>query len=261
MRTKQIHLKIYRELQHRITSGGLKPGDLLPSEAELCEESDASRGPVRQAIASLRAEGLISSGRGRRSVVLGTSKADSFMSILSNFTWMKDQGLSPTTKTLWMARRPAPAHAAAALGMKTDDPVIFVSRVLFADSKPLILERHYFPLEVGMHVLAMEPGTDDIHELLIREGINFDNCRRSIEFVEADEEMARLLELEAGAILIGSRLEAASPSGSPVEYSEYLYPATNLSYTITVVNGETTPLHTNVLPESKPKWSYDESGF
>ncbi|MGP5604731.1 GntR family transcriptional regulator, partial [Corynebacterium casei] len=90
MRTNQIHSKIYLELQHRITSGGLKPGDLLPSEAELCEEFDASRGPVRQAIASLRAEGLISSGRGRRSVVLGTSKADSFMSILSNFAWMKE---------------------------------------------------------------------------------------------------------------------------------------------------------------------------
>ncbi|MGO2653158.1 GntR family transcriptional regulator, partial [Corynebacterium casei] len=104
MRTKQIHSKIYLELQHRITSGGLKPGDLLPSEAELCEEFDASRGPVRQAIASLRAEGLISSGRGRRSVVLGTSKADSFMSILSNFAWMKEHDLNPTSKILWMAR-------------------------------------------------------------------------------------------------------------------------------------------------------------
>lgn len=125
MRTKQIHSKIYVELQHRITSGGLKPGDLLPSEAELCEEFDASRGPVRQAIASLRAEGLISSGRGRRSVVLGTSKADSFMSILSKFAWMKEHDLNPTSKILWMARRPAPAHVAAALGMKPDDPIIF----------------------------------------------------------------------------------------------------------------------------------------
>ena len=261
MRTKQIHSKIYLELQHRITSGGLKPGDLLPSEAELCEEFDASRGPVRQAIASLRAEGLISSGRGRRSVVLGTSKADSFMSILSNFAWMKEHDLNPTSKILWMARRPAPAHVAAALGMKPDDPIIFVSRVLFAESRPLILERQYFPLEVGMHVLAMEPGTDDIHEELIREGINFDSCRRSIEFVQADEEMARLLELEVGTTLIGSRLEVASPSGTPVEYAEYLYPATHLSYTITVVNGESTPLHTSVLPETKLQWSYDESGF
>lgn len=41
MRTKQIHSKIYLALQHRITSGGLKPGDQLPSEAELCEEFDA----------------------------------------------------------------------------------------------------------------------------------------------------------------------------------------------------------------------------
>lgn len=260
MKTKQLHIRISRELHRRIISGSLKPGDLLPSEAELCEEFDASRGPVRQAIATLRAEGLISSGRGRRSVVLGTSKSESFMSILSNYTWMKEHGMEPTTNIQWMARRPAPAHVAAALGMKKDDPVIFVSLILMEESKPMILERLYFPLEVGMHVLAMEPGTDDIHEELIREGINIDSCRRSIEFVQADEEMARLLELEPGAPLIGSRLEAASPSGSPVEYAEYLYPAAHLSYTITVVNGESTPLHTNFLPESSPKWSYDESG-
>ncbi|MGP5605698.1 UTRA domain-containing protein [Corynebacterium casei] len=104
-----------------------------------------------------------------------------------------EHDLNPTSKILWMARRPAPAHVAAALGMKPDDPIIFISRVLFAESRPLILERQYFPLEVGMHVLAMEPDTDDIHEELIREGINFDSCRRSIEFVQADEEMARLL--------------------------------------------------------------------
>lgn len=60
MPSKQLHITIAKELQRRITSGALSQGDLLPSEAELCEEFAASRGPVRQAIASLRAEGLIS---------------------------------------------------------------------------------------------------------------------------------------------------------------------------------------------------------
>ena len=130
MLKEQLHLQIARELQQRITSGFLKPGDQLPSEAELCEKFDASRGPVRQAIASLRAEGLISSGRGRRSVVLAPPRLKvSF--ILSNYRWMKEHGLEPTSKILWMARRPSPAHVAAAMGMEEGDPVIFVSRCSF----------------------------------------------------------------------------------------------------------------------------------
>ena len=118
----------------------------------------------------------------------------------------------------------------------------------------MILERQFFPLEVGMHVLAMEPGTEDIHSVLVEEGVNFDSVRRSIEFIQADEDMASQLETDVGTPLIGSRVEAASPSGAPIQYAECLYPAQNLIHTITVVNGESTPLHTDFLPETAPEY-------
>ena len=52
-------------LRERILTGEFAPGNLLPSERALAEESQLSRGSVREAIRSLEAEGLIEISRGR----------------------------------------------------------------------------------------------------------------------------------------------------------------------------------------------------
>lgn len=259
MPNRQLHEKITKELQRRITSGKLKPGDLLPSEVELCEEFEASRGPVRQAIASLRAEGLVSSGRGRRSVVLSARRPESFMSVLSSYAWMQEHGLNPTTKMLWMARRPAPAHVAEALGKQPQDPIISVSRVLLSRGTPEILERQYFPLEVGMHVLAMDPDDDDIHRELLREGVDLNSCIRTSEVIRADSTMSQLLEVQEGTALIASRIHVADSAGTPVEYAEYICPADRRKFQLTVVKGERIPLHSNIQFEPSSHWSFDDA--
>lgn len=53
------HEKVAAALREEIAAKGLKAGDRLPSEGELCERFSASRGPVRQALAALENEGLI----------------------------------------------------------------------------------------------------------------------------------------------------------------------------------------------------------
>jgi GntR family transcriptional regulator, transcriptional repressor for pyruvate dehydrogenase complex len=49
----------------KISSGGLKPGEQLPTEAELCTEYDVSRTVIREAVARLRSEGLVVPQQGR----------------------------------------------------------------------------------------------------------------------------------------------------------------------------------------------------
>lgn len=57
VREVQQHKKIADYLRALIKEEEIKAGEFLPSEAELCSKFDSSRGPVRQAIATLRAEG------------------------------------------------------------------------------------------------------------------------------------------------------------------------------------------------------------
>ncbi|GAB3861221.1 hypothetical protein GCM10029963_65360 [Micromonospora andamanensis] len=53
------------QLRERIESGSIPPGALLPTESALSSEFRASRGTVRQAIAVLREEGLVTTEHGR----------------------------------------------------------------------------------------------------------------------------------------------------------------------------------------------------
>lgn len=61
---KTLVVTVRDELKKQITSGDYQPGDRLPSEALLTEQHGVSRTVVREAIASLRADGLVDSRRG-----------------------------------------------------------------------------------------------------------------------------------------------------------------------------------------------------
>ncbi|MFI7219146.1 GntR family transcriptional regulator [Micromonospora maritima] len=53
------------QLRERIESGVIPPGALLPAESTLTAEFRAARSTVRQAIAVLRADGYVTTERGR----------------------------------------------------------------------------------------------------------------------------------------------------------------------------------------------------
>ena len=61
--------QIARDLTERIHSGDLGPGDQLPSEAQLAGSYGVHRLTVRQAVSELVQQGLVSTGRGRPSLV------------------------------------------------------------------------------------------------------------------------------------------------------------------------------------------------
>ncbi|GAA0801024.1 GntR family transcriptional regulator [Spirilliplanes yamanashiensis] len=63
-------------LRDQIASGELAPGDPLPSELRLAQEYGLSRTSVRQAIAILRAEGLINVERPRGTFVRPAEAAE-----------------------------------------------------------------------------------------------------------------------------------------------------------------------------------------
>lgn len=241
-REPQQHLKISDYLKEQIRTGELKPGDRLPSEAELCEQFNTSRGPVRQALASLRTEGTISSGRGRRSIVLGNHQYENFKSMYSITEWMRLRGFEPSQKTLWQARRPAPAHVAEALGIKEGDPIVFVHRVRYGNGVPVMVERQYYPLEVGKHILNFDADSGSIHDHLEKHGVNYDNVYRELNMGYADREDAIHLGVEEGHPMWFVRLHMSDHAGATIEFAEYHYLVESMSLGISTVRGATSPL-------------------
>lgn len=246
-REPQQYLKIAEYLTEQIRLGHLKPGDFLPSEAELCEKFDTSRGPVRQAMATLRSAGKISSGRGRRSVVLGDFNAENFDATYSVYARFRDAGIPLTQKINWLARRPATAPVAESLNILEGDPIVYVNRVRAYGGHNRVLQEHYFPLEVGRHILDFDESDRSLHEALAAAGVDVDNVDRVLYIEPATPEEAEQLELDPGFPLMVSVQKLHDHNGEPVEYSVFKYRADRMQLSIATVRGSTSPLRISIM--------------
>ncbi len=65
MKRKSLSTVVFEGLMGRIRSGDLGPGAQLPTEADLCDSFEVSRTVVREAVARLRAEGLVIPRQGK----------------------------------------------------------------------------------------------------------------------------------------------------------------------------------------------------
>lgn len=245
-RPSQQYEAIADHLRTAMREGELNPGDVLPSEAQLCDRFQSSRGPVRQAMATLRNEGLISSGRGRRSIVLEAAETESFDAILSISAWLSCHGLQPGARTLLLARQPAPADVACKLELSEGDPVVSLHRLRLADGHPVVVERQHFRPEYGRHILGMDTDNESVHRTLQQAGLNINNISRAASIIAAPDEDARLLGLEQPAALLQLEMRTYTHSGSPVACMDYRYHPDRISLGMNNSRGNPSPLWVNV---------------
>lgn len=242
----QHYQKIAQHLREAINSGRLNTGDELPSEAELCEQFGSSRGPVRQAMMLLRTEGMISTGRGRRSTVLARSDNNDFDSTISISAWLRYFGYTPGQRTLFLARKPADETTAGHLRITPGEHVVTLRRLRLADDRPFAIERTYFPVPVGRHILDADTDTTSIMETLTANDIVVDNLSRCLNAVVATEEDANLLDIRPGDPLMRIRISGSDQYGQIIFFADNLFLAENLTLSLNTVRG--TPSSARLTP-------------
>lgn len=231
--TIPLHRVIASELRRRIRAGAIAVGEALPSEARLCEEFSASRGPVRQALSALREEGLIGGGQGRRAVVLDAVPAQPFESFLSFTRRAEITGHEPGQRLQEIAlRRPEPT-VAAVLGVDPDDVVVQLVRLRLLDGRPAMLERMTYVEAVGRPLLDADLDAGSIYALLLDRGVDLHSARHTFDAVAADPLDARLLDVPEGAPLLRERRLTTDSSGTPIEWSDDRYRPDVATVTVT----------------------------
>jgi GntR family transcriptional regulator len=244
-----IHHELADHLRRQILNGELPVGAALPSEARLCQEWGSSRGPVRQALATLRAEGLIGGGRGAPPVVRARRLSQPFATFLSFTRWARLAGRTPGQRTISVSRTPARPEVADALGIDAGETIVELLRLRLLDDEPAMLERATFPLEAGLPLLTADLDRNSIYDTLLAAGTDPRSAHHVIDAVAADETDARLLGVEVGSPLLRERRHAATASGETVEYSDDRYRPDLVSFTI--VNAQEAP------PSLTRTWSPD----
>ncbi|MBL7262208.1 GntR family transcriptional regulator [Paractinoplanes lichenicola] len=221
--TEPLHRTLAAKLRERIRGGDLPIGASLPSEAELCREFDASRGPVRQALATLREEGLIGGGQGKRPVVLDAVPAQPFESFLSFTLRAEITGYAPGQRLQEIAlRRPEPP-VAAALQLEPDQLAVQLLRLRLLDGKPAMLERMTYVESVGRPLLDADLDAGSIYAYLIDRGVDLHAARHTFDAIAADATDSRLLGVPVGSPLLRERRLTTDSTGTPIEWSDDRY--------------------------------------
>lgn len=227
-----LHEQVAAELRRLIVSGELALGDPVPSEAQLCLQWHGSRGPIRQALATLRAEGLIGGGRGKPPVVRRRTVSQSFDTFVSFSSWADSIGSRPGQRTVEIALRPATAELADLLGLDEGEQVVQVLRLRLLDDKPTMLERTSFISRYGRSLLDHDLDSGSIYAHLLDLGLQIGVARHIIDAVGADDIAAELLGVGPGTPLLRERRLAYAADGSPFEYSEDCYRPDLVTFTV-----------------------------
>ena len=207
-------------LRGQIENGTWKPGQKIPSEAELCEAFDVSRTVVRQALNELVQEGVLYRRRGKGTFVAEPKIGESLVQHLTGF--YEDTvalGLKPSTKVLEQKVIPAPPKIAEALGLKEGDPVTMIDRLRSVDGEPIVLVVTYLPYGVCPELVNEDVSTQSLYAILeTKYGLELVYGRRTLEAVAATKEEAELLEMQEGDPIILLRSISYLKDGGPIEY-------------------------------------------
>jgi GntR family transcriptional regulator len=122
------YASIANALQHRIDSGVYPVGAMLPSEAQLVREFDASRSTVVRALEYLRQLGYIEGVQGKGRVVLGQPSAFASQPPGRIRTALHAVE-APHAALIGAGRAPASARIAATLAIPVGEPVIARQRL------------------------------------------------------------------------------------------------------------------------------------
>lgn len=227
-----LYRKVAADLREAITTGAFGEAGRLPAEGALAEQYGVSRGTVRQALAVLRSDGLVTSRRGTRRVVLGTARVQSFSELLSFTHWAYSMGEEPGGILDSLVRRPADAAERDQLRLEPGSEVYVTVRLRTLSGKPVMVERTIYPPRVGVIVAELPPDVVSHTEVLREHGILFTDADHTIDIVAANADDARLLGCRRGGPLLRERRRTTDPTGTPVEWSQDRYLPGTVAFSI-----------------------------
>ena len=216
------YLQLAELVRQRVKKGYWSPGSVLPTIEQLMQEFDVARVTVRQAIALLAKEGLLSPQRGRGTFVTGTPGTRRHLRVETTLDDL-----------VAMYSGDRPDHATLAEGVA--DPVLFdkdgikapkyyyLRRVhsrngerycvisIYIDHRVFRRARTRFQCELALPVLTSLPG------------LKIASARQTLTISTADVETARLLGISVNSPVAEVRRVMCSPDRTVIYLAEVTY--------------------------------------
>jgi DNA-binding GntR family transcriptional regulator len=183
-------------LRQSMAAGILRPGDQLPSEAQLCERYGVSPMTVRRAINALVDQGVVIAKQGRGTFVklIAMGEATFHLGKLQELLNDTDH----TTVNVLEARIvTADERVARKLAISIGQRTIYIRRNLRTDGLPALYHREYLIYDPTRPIVEAELEVTALQRLFSGTGETILKCGEiSLEATLLNEEEARLLQVE-----------------------------------------------------------------
>ncbi|MGV1766695.1 GntR family transcriptional regulator [Rhizobium rhizogenes] len=224
------------DLAARINRQEWRPGESIPSEAELSATYGVAVGTVRKAIDQLVADGVVERHQGRGTYV---RRARFNSSLFRFFRFQSESGERrvPESRILRRESIAAPSAVASALRLREGDPVISLSRLRLIGGVPLLAEEIW--LEKSRFEALLTIDTSEFGDLLYP--LYEERCEQVV--VSAEETLtveiapplqARLLGLDPGSPLVVIERVAFDLERRPIEWRRSRGPADRFRYHVDI---------------------------
>jgi len=140
-----LYYQLKEKLAKRIAGGHWKPGEKIPSEAELCEAYQVSRITVRKAIEDLVRSGQLVKHQGKGTFVTNVSLEHKLSKFYSFSEELTRSGMTERAQVLSFEVIAAGDEVGEKLSMKPSEKVYMVKRLRMADELPYTVEISYIP--------------------------------------------------------------------------------------------------------------------
>lgn len=230
MRTHRYQ-QIADALRHRIDGDEFAAGGLLPSEAALCAEYEASRVTVRRALETLRDESLASSRQGVGWYVASEPLRQSLGRLGTIESQLADSGVASGRRVVGFEFVDPPETAATHLG---PGPVLRVERVNLADGEPFARVIVWCPEELGAGLSRADVEARSFYDLLPeRAGVPVSGAVQTIGADLADDRDVEVLGVRHGAPMLRClRLTRSAEDEAVVLVSEHRFPAHRTEFVV-----------------------------
>lgn len=218
---RQIKSLVIRGLE----TGEWRPGEAIPSEAELAQRFNVSQGTVRKAIDEMAAENLLVRKQGKGTYVASHNDPRSFFRFLRLVPL--SGAIEPAQSVpleCWRAR--AGHEASRILQIEPAAPIIVLRRVLKFSSKPVVIDEIYLPGEVfqGLSLEMLQEYQGSLYSLFESHfGVRMIRAEERLRAVAADRGSAEVLNVAEGSPLLSVERVTYTYGDKPVEWRRGLY--------------------------------------
>ncbi len=193
------YAQLVRILLGQIAAGMFRPGDRLPSEAQLCGSYGVSPMTVRRAVNILVDQGVVIAEQGRGTFVkaleLSTATFD-----LNRLQQLFRNGAQSRVKLSEVRITSANQRTARKLAIEVGDRIVYVRRLIFQGENPVLLHREHVIYDPTRPIIEAEMEVTALRGLFSGGGES--DLKRgdlTIDATVLTQDEAILLHAEAGA--------------------------------------------------------------